>query len=131
MIKLSLSLTNKTSYKLPSKKLIEDFVIFVLNEKKITGEIEIGLNLINKNEMQKLNLKFREKDYPTDVLSFPIFKKVPTKNEIPTLIGDLFICPDVMIDNSKLYHIDLKNEFENLVKHGVLHLLGFHHLGDE
>jgi len=73
-----------------------------------------------------MNKEFRNKDYPTDVLSF---SRLGTT--IPLLplfdIGDLLICLPVAKKQAIEYQETLKEELERLTVHGVLHLFGFDH----
>ena len=131
MIDLTLVIENKTDFKTSTKKAIKDCVIDVLKEKGIEGEIEVGLIIVEKSEIQYLNKQYRQKDYPTDVLSFPIFDKVPQNNPVPILIGDIIICPTIMKENADRFGVSYDTEFNNLIKHSTLHLLGYHHKGDE
>ena len=65
------------------------------------------------------------KDGPTDVLSFPMDDEpVPG---VPTLLGDIVICPAVAIDQFETHAGTLDDELALLVVHGVLHVLGHDH----
>lgn len=77
------------------------------------------LILIDNTEMQDLNLQFREKDYPTDVLSFPSFEK--------NYLGEIFISTDKVKEQAKDYGHSAEREFAFLLVHGMLHLLGYDH----
>lgn len=128
-IKIDFNVENKTDFKI-SEKDIELAIIEALKEKNMDGDFQLDLKIVDKKEIQDLNREFRHKDYPTDVLSFPIFDKVPEKSDLPVLLGDIVICPEVLIENAKTYAVSENFEFINLIKHSVFHLLGFHHDGD-
>lgn len=83
----------------------------------LTGDFEVNVEIVTPKKMQALNKKFRQIDKTTDVLSFPIFKTFEKikKTTGPRHLGDIFINKN---DGDKL---------EFLVKHGIDHLLGFHH----
>lgn len=125
--KLVIDLQNKTNYKFIDKQEIEETILKVLNEKKVKGNIEIGVEICSKDEIKELNKKFRQLDAPTDVLSFPIWDKVPKENPELTLIGDIAICPEIVNENAKEYGNTEKDEFIKMLAHGTLHLLGYHH----
>lgn len=78
-----------------------------------------ALILIDNTEMQSLNLQFRKKDYPTDVLSFPSYEK--------NYLGEIFINMDKVKEQAKDYGHSLEREFAFLLVHGILHLLGYDH----
>ena len=81
--------------------------------------------LSNNKKIKKLNKNFRNKNKPTDILSFPFFKKTIIKKK--TYIGDIIISYN-FIDNPKTQ--DLKDFKKKLIKtfiHGFLHLLNYDH----
>ena len=92
----------------------------------INKRISFTLLLSNNKGIKKLNKKFRNKNKPTDILSFPLQKKIKLKKN--SFLGDIIISYNFM--NKP------KNQKKNLFKdkvirtfiHGFLHLLGFDHL---
>ena len=96
----------------------------------LTGEhVERGscfVGFIEPEPMQQLNLQHMGKDYATDVLSFPI-DAAPEQTEVPNLIGDVMVCPQVAVSQATGHGWAIDNEFGLLVVHGVLHLLGHDH----
>ncbi len=112
------------------KKIIDELVnsIFksstflkLIKRKKISN-ISFSLILISNDEAKKLNKKFRNKDKIPDILSFPFNEK---DNDV-TVLGDIFITPEEL---KKKYTI--KNGYEKLLIHGLLHLLGYDHIENE
>ncbi len=85
---------------------------------------ELTIGLIGDTEMRKLNAKFRHKDYPTDVLSFPAEKDLP---EGVDLLGDVIISIDKARQQAKERGRPLPEEIVTLLIHGVVHLLGYDH----
>lgn len=88
----------------------------------------VNITFVGDEQMQKLNKKHRNKDYPTDVLSFEIGEE--------TADGKLYVGDIVVnIDQAKRQATEFKNTFEEevaaLVAHGMLHLQGVHHEGDD
>ena len=91
-----------------------------------TGDMGLTVHLVLKKEMILLNRKYRKINQVTDVLSFPLGSfKLPKK--IPHLLGDIVICIPKLKEQAKKNSNSLKNEFELLLVHGFLHLLGFDH----
>ncbi|HES75861.1 MAG TPA: rRNA maturation RNase YbeY [bacterium] len=82
------------------------------------------LRLAHLHEAAQLNMKFRGKDYATNVLSFPL--EFPEETGIP-YIGDIVICPDVVAREAAEQHKPLLAHYAHLTVHGVLHLLGYDH----
>ena len=94
--------------------------------KFLNKKISLTLLLSNNRSIKKLNKNFRNKNNPTDILSFPFDKKIKISNE--TYLGDIIISYN-FIDKPKSQKI--KNFKEKLIKtfiHGFLHLLSFDHL---
>ena len=71
--------------------------------------------------MHELNYEFREKDYPTDVLTFCDL------DEEEQYLGDIIINIDKVIEQAQEYHHSEKRELLFLITHGFLHLLGYDH----
>ena len=79
--------------------------------------------LTNNRKMKALNKKFRNKNNPTDVLSFPFQKKTNYKKNI--YLGDVAISYEIINKRSKNSNFFL--EFDKMWIHGYLHLLGHDH----
>lgn len=87
--------------------------------------IELCIRLVDKKESQALNAEYRNKDYPTNVLSFPM----DMPEDIPEVyLGDLVICADVVAEESDQQSKPLSHHWAHLTVHGTLHLLGFDHI---
>ena len=91
----------------------------------ISGDVNV---LITANEhMRRLNRQFRQKDKPTDVLSFPSGQP----NELPDrYAGDLAISIEIAKANAQRLRHSLEDEIKILMLHGVLHLAGYDHESD-
>lgn len=90
------------------------------NFKGKTVEVEV----VGLSKIKSLNKKFLGKSGATDVLSFPL-KKIPgEKNE---RIGTIVICNDIIKSQAKCNGLSFEGEFSKMLRHGVDHLLGFHH----
>lgn len=88
----------------------------------------INISFVGDSEMLELNKKYKNKDYPTDVLSFNINEKLEDGR---MYLGDVVVNIEQASRQSSEYGNDLKHEIAELVEHGVLHLLGVHHEHDE
>ena len=78
--------------------------------------------------MKKLNKKFRKKNKPTDVLSFPFFspKDLKSKDKKNLFIGDIAVSYEIINNRSKKNNFLL--EFDKAWIHGLLHLIGYDHV---
>tara|TARA_B100002019_G_scaffold269574_1_gene262461 strand:+ start:589 stop:1050 length:462 start_codon:yes stop_codon:yes gene_type:complete len=89
-------------------------------------KISFSLLLSNNRSIKKLNKEFRNKNKSTDILSFPINKKIKISKQ--TYIGDIIISYD-FIDKPKSQKIEkFKEKLIKIFIHGFLHLLGFNHI---
>lgn len=135
---LDLNVINETKAKV-SKKIFEDIfksfnkVLKTKIDKKLgkrTGFVDLVIN--NDKAMHSINLEYRGKDEPTDVISFAYLEVTDFKKEKGDIIaGDVFISIDTAKKQAKAHKHTLKKEFEVLFTHGLLHLLGFDHKNDK
>jgi probable rRNA maturation factor len=86
-------------------------------------EGEVGLALVGRSEMARLNASHRQKPEATDVLSFPLDMREPLPEGVPRQLGDVVICP--------AYASAHGTPIEHLLVHGALHLLGYDHDADD
>ena len=92
----------------------------------LNKKVSFTLLLSNNKNVKKLNKYFRDKNKSTDILSFPINKKIKISKN--TYLGDIIISYNYL-DKPKSQ--DLKSFKEKVIKifiHGFLHLLGFNHI---
>jgi probable rRNA maturation factor len=106
-----------------SRSKLKEIAIKVL-ELLEHSQVELSIALVGNAEIRKLNAKFRQKDYPTDVLSFPAGKELPTGVR---LLGDVVISVERAQAQARQRGRTLNEEIATLLIHGVLHLLGYDH----
>ena len=111
---------------LPSyKKCISNSVnqIFKIIKFSSNNEVSISFLLTSNSEIKLLNKKYRNKNKPTNVLSFPMNEKIENKN----YLGDVVISCEKIIDESYEQNIKKYKYLSKMTIHGVLHLLGYKH----
>ncbi len=105
------------------------------------AEAEVTVSLVGDAEMRRLNRRYRGRDEPTDVLSFPLHspgairpgdRTRPTgggdaSSALPLLLGDVVISVERAARQAGEYGHPLAREMAFLAVHGVLHLLGYDH----
>ena len=91
-------------------------------------EAELSIRLIDEDESAALNLQYRQKNGPTNVLSFPA--DLPAELALP-LLGDLAICKQVVEREAIEQHKACLDHWAHMVIHGTLHLLGYDHIADD
>ena len=92
-------------------------------------KISLTLLLSNNRFIKKLNKDFRNKNKSTDILSFPLTKKILITKQ--TYIGDIIISYDFMNKPKSQKIRDFKEKVVKTFIHGFLHLLGFNHIKDK
>ena len=128
MISANIILDNqiwKRKIKTPSiffYKIIKAFPIkYQFNGKKVNLTVLLSEN----KHIKKLNKKFRNKDKPTDILSFPFNKRLKS-NKI-FYLGDIIISYQYMNKKKSLTIIEFKKRLIKIFIHGFLHLLNYDH----
>ena len=132
MIKANVEIDNKSWHKKIknpkkyfNKKLKIISKMFNLFKNK---NIIFTILLTNSLKIKKLNKKFRKKNKPTDVLSFPYFSSKNFKfvKEKKIYIGDIAVSYEVIYSRSNKNNFIL--EFDKVWIHGLLHLVGYNHI---
>ncbi|MFV0454488.1 MAG: rRNA maturation RNase YbeY [Pseudomonas sp.] len=93
-----------------------------------SADSELTIRLVDEAEGRELNHTWRQKDYATNVLSFPA--DVPDELLDIPLLGDLVICVPVVAREAAEQGKPLEAHWAHLVIHGCLHLLGYDHIDD-
>ena len=81
---------------------------------------EVTVRFVDADEGRMLNHEYRGKDYPTNVLSFPYARE-------PVVLGDLVVCPPVVLREAGEQGKAPLAHFAHLIVHGMLHLQGHDH----
>ncbi len=84
----------------------------------------VSLTLVGKTRMQRLNRTYRQRDYATDVLAFPM----QDASQFPeAFVGDVVVCVPVALSQASKFGNTPDEELLRLLIHGTLHLLGYDH----
>ena len=95
---------------------------------------ELAVRVVRPAESQRLNARYRGRNQPTNVLSFPVPELPATTagaQAAPRPLGDLVVCASVVRDEARRQHKAIKAHWAHLVIHGALHLLGYDHERDD
>jgi probable rRNA maturation factor len=122
-----------------ARRALESFLRRVKRELGLK-ESDVTVCLVSDKAMARLNLNFRRKKGPTDVLSFPTITRrrsvrprriarAPNPRQLDDL-GDIAISPATARRYAKKHDRPLASELRVLILHGVLHLLGYDHETD-
>ncbi|HEX7341521.1 MAG TPA: rRNA maturation RNase YbeY [Rhodanobacteraceae bacterium] len=110
---------------LPASTSFRHWVAAALQGARRKTATELSIRLVDINEGRALNHQYRDKDYATNVLSFPV--DLPAGVTTP-LIGDLVICAPVVAREAAEQGKPVRHHWAHLTVHGVLHLLGYDHI---
>jgi len=92
----------------------------------IKKKVSLTVLLSNNKNIKRLNKKFRNKNKPTDILSFPYEKKIDIKKNY--YLGDIIISYQFMNRPKQLTNLEFKKKVVKIFIHGFLHLLGHNHI---
>lgn len=131
MVELDLQIASDAG-SLPSEEQFRAWCELALRQR--TADSELTIRLVDEAEGRELNHTYRQRDYATNVLSFPA--DIPDELDgvqlldIP-LLGDLVICVAVVEREAREQGKSPQAHWAHLVIHGCLHLLGYDHIEDE
>lgn len=123
---IDLQLACKNTENLPSETQIQLWAKRAVQPK--LADVEMTVRIVDEPESHHLNLTYRGKDKPTNVLSFPF--ECPDEVELG-LLGDLVICRQVVEQEAQEQDKPIMAHWAHMVVHGSLHLLGYDHMNDE
>ena len=119
---LQVDLVRRTPARAPSAQSLALWAAAALGA-RASGH-EIAVQLVSPAVSRRLNRQFRGEDKATNVLSFPA---VPMPGVKPKPLGDLVICPPVLLREAVQQGKSQRAHWAHLVIHGTLHLVGFDH----
>lgn len=122
-----------------NKLAIKTAVFQALQRHRISGRVELGINIVGDRKMHELNRKYRGIDATTDILSFALedhnqssLQHIPRVGFVAApdkwlRLGDIVISYPQALEDAAMDGISVDEEIKTLVEHGVNHLLGIHH----
>lgn len=131
-VALELDLQNPFEFiNIPSVEQFQQWVDVGFQEEN--NDCSVVIRVTTEAESQQLNHAYRQKDAPTNVLSFPF--EMPDLLELsfaePHHLGDLVFCEPVIVKEAVEQNKILSQHWAHLVIHGMLHLQGFDHINDD
>lgn len=112
---------------------ISHYVFTILGLYKIANSIEYSIILTQDNYIKTLNKQFRNKEQPTNILSFPLeeiqannFEQLKIHGDF-VFLGDIIFSFETIYKESKEKNISFINHFMHLLVHGILHCCGYDH----
>jgi probable rRNA maturation factor len=112
----------------PPAAVIESWIRDVLAELGVIEPLEVSLRIVAEAESRDLNRRYRGKDRPTNVLSFPAGNdELSWPPGIERPLGDIVICGPVVDREAREQGKERDAHWAHLLVHGTLHLLGYDH----
>ncbi len=123
-----------------NRSAIKFAVVEILQKNRVSGQVEVGINIVGDRKMHELNQKFRGIDSTTDILSFALedsssssLQHIPRVGFIASpdrvlRLGDIVISYPQALEDASMDGISVDDEIRTLVEHGIHHLLGIHHV---
>lgn len=117
---------------LVNEEEIREYVEKVL-EKEYDSKAPVYVSLLftGNDEIQVINREYRDKDQPTDVISFAYHETEDFDIGPYDTLGDIVISLERVVEQAKEYNHSPKRELFYVLTHGILHLLGYDHIEEE
>lgn len=117
-------------------KIVEDLLQFAAETENVKQDAEVSVTFVTNERIQEVNREFRDKDQPTDVISFALEEMGEGEMEIigldqPPMLGDIIISIQRAKEQAEDYGHSFMRELGFLACHGFLHLLGYDHMDEQ
>jgi probable rRNA maturation factor len=115
----------------PSVDIMTAWVTRTVAEVGGVPDTEVSVRVVDADEMRALNRDYRDKDTPTNVLSFPAgaVAGMPDDESLP--LGDIVVCASVVHEEAAAQAKTDTDHWAHMLVHGTLHLLGYDHDADD
>ncbi|WP_374049604.1 rRNA maturation RNase YbeY [Neobacillus sp. OS1-2] len=115
---------------------IERLINFAAKKQKIEEHSEVSISFVSNERIHEINREYRDKDMPTDVISFAMEELGEGEVELagvemPRVLGDIIISIPRTKEQAEEYGHSFERELGFLAVHGFLHLLGYDHMTEE
>lgn len=136
MIKMQVDFLDETGdITTEQQELILNVLQVASKMEEISEEAEVSISFVSNEEIHRLNKEYRQKDQPTDVLSFALEEGedevMVEDNGIPRMLGDIIVSVEKAKEQAEAYNHSFERELAFLTVHGFLHLIGYDHMNDE
>ena len=146
MTNINLFIENTYSDFFIDEKLIYDNTLkmtnYILSQQEIVeksclvnrsfSELSFDIVFVNNDEIHRINKEYRQKDSPTDVITFAIFADSPENEKFifddEIQLGEIIVSLDTIKSQAIENNVSFEDELYFIISHGILHLLGFDHL---
>jgi len=124
---VSVMLFVESRYKL-NRKRIRTTISHILDEQQVKGPVEVSIAIVGDRKMRDLSKKYKGDDKTRNILSFPLHEG--PSSYLPTdalRLGDIVLSyPEIIRESAKMEML-VDDRIQELIEHGMMHLLGLHH----
>ncbi|MGP4072513.1 rRNA maturation RNase YbeY [Piscibacillus sp. B03] len=111
---------------------LKNLIEYAAEMEEVNQDAELSITFVNNSQIQEINRDYRQKDQPTDVISFAMQETGEDEieivgEELPEHLGDIIVSIEKARDQAQEYNHSYKRELGFLIVHGFLHLLGYDH----
>lgn len=125
MIKFSYLRGKNKDYQ-PSRSLLGKLIRSTLQSN--FSIVQLSVSIVSLDDSQALNLLYREKNKPTNVISL---EYPDNREQFNMLTGELFLCDEVIVNEATEQSKSIINHYMHMIVHGLLHLQGYDHILDD
>lgn len=127
MQKISVPIFVESRYKI-NRKRIKKIVVAVINKNEIAGSVEVSIAIVGDRKMRQLSKQYKGEDKTRNVLSFSQTEGEAIKMPTDVLrLGDIVLSFPQVINDAIKDEMLVDDKVDELVEHGLMHLLGLHH----
>ena len=118
------------------QELVSKLLEFAATQEEVKEGSEVSITFVDNERIHEINKEYRQKDAPTDVISFAMEEMGEGEIEIkgsdePVVLGDIIISIDRTKEQANEYGHSYERELGFLAVHGFLHLLGYDHMNED
>ncbi|AJC49146.1 rRNA maturation RNase YbeY [Allofrancisella guangzhouensis] len=130
MDSLNLNIINDEEHPILEYQVLLNCFELVMQQHNIK-DASVNVNIVSDDEIKSINKQFRNKDKPTNIISFEFEKPLGLPDGvIENFLGDMVIAPNVLEKEAKEQNKNLKDHWCHIFIHGLLHLLKYDHQND-
>ena len=121
-----------TGHWVPNDALCRNWLEQALRGAKRGHPVTVSLCFVDADEAEQLNRRYRDRQYPADVLSFPSAMPAALRRQLDSdPLGDIVVCAELAKREAQSRDRPVEQHWAHLVIHGCLHLLGYDHAADQ
>ena len=127
MEKVSVLIFVESRYKI-NRKRIKQAIVNVITKNEISGPVEVSVAIVGDRKMRQLSIKYKGEDKTRNILSFSQSEGEIIKTPKNVLrLGDIVLSFPQVINDAVRDEMLVDDKVDELVEHGLMHLLGIHH----